>query len=98
MPCISLVMKISISKVSIFFSVIILTSCGYIAREIFTPKTCKNCEILDSYGNVVKSYDDCGGGVFNMELRTKAEAYDYGCGYRVNCTTYQREVPEASDD
>lgn len=90
--------KATNSILAILFSAVMLTSCGYIAREVFMPKTCKTCEIRDSFGSLVKIYDACGGGVFNMELRTKAEAYDYGCGYRVNCTTYEREVPESADN
>ena len=71
--------------------VTILSSCGYMARELATPNTCKRCEIVDNWGTVVWSEDECGGSVYNMEQRAKAEAYDRGCDYRVNCDTYKKE-------
>lgn len=68
-----------------------LTSCAYIFYEVATPNSCKKCQVIDSYNYAVWTEDNCGGGVFNMELRAKAEAYELGCGFRVSCFSYDRE-------
>ena len=39
----------------------------------------------------VWSENNCGGGVYNMEQRSKAKAYDLGCGHRVSCENYKEE-------
>lgn len=72
-------------------SIGLLASCGYMARQVVAPNTCKKCEITNASGAVVWAKDECGGGVHNMELRAKAEAYDLGCGHKVSCTSYEKE-------
>ena len=52
--------------------------------------SCKKCEIFDQFNNVVWSTDECGGEVYNMELRAKAEAYDYGCDHTLRCNSYKK--------
>lgn len=74
----------------IFFFVMSVTSCGYLFREVVTPNSCKKCEIFDQFNNVVWSTDECGGEVYNMELRAKAEAYDYGCDHTLRCNSYKK--------
>lgn len=81
----------SITRLVLSVIIITFTSCGYIARQIITPKSCKKCEILDQYNNLVWSENNCGGGVYNMEQRAKAIAYDLGCGHRVSCEIYFEE-------
>lgn len=81
----------SITKLVLSVIIITFTSCGYIAREMITPKSCKKCEILDQNNNLVWSENNCGGGVYNMEQRAKAKAYDLGCGHRVSCENYKEE-------
>ena len=71
-----------------------LSSCAYMAREVVAKNSCKRCEVINSSGDVVWSEDDCGGGVHNMELRAKGEAYDMGCGHTVNCTSYKQDPPQ----
>lgn len=68
----------------------ILTSCGFIAREIFAAKRCELCEIVDQSNNVVWSEDNCGGEVHNMTMRAKATAYDYGCNHTLTCEKYKK--------
>lgn len=75
-------------------SSLLLGSCGYMVRQMATPNSCKKCEITNDFGTVVWTEDDCGGGVYNMEQRAKAEAYDKGCGFKVSCSTYKKEVTE----
>jgi hypothetical protein len=58
------------------------------------PNQCKKCEVVDYSGNVVWSEDDCGGGIYNMEMRAKVEAYDRGCDYQVRCSTWKNEEDE----
>lgn len=81
-----------LSVLYILISSAFLVSCGYMARQVLTPNTCKKCDIIDQFGEVVWSEDDCGGGVYNMEQRAKATAYDYGCGNTVNCYSYKSET------
>jgi hypothetical protein len=71
-------------------SLLSLTSCGYIFREIATPSNCKKCEIFNLNGDIVWSTDECGGEVYNMELRAKAKAYDYGCNHTLSCKSYKK--------
>ena len=82
-------MKKSALLVILFFS-ICLNSCGYLFRELATPNRCKKCEIFDQFNNVVWSTDECGGEVYNMELRAKAEAYEYGCNHTLRCNSYKK--------
>lgn len=42
-------------------------------------------------GTVILSEEDCGGGVFNMEQRMKAEAHDMGPSFYVECESYKAE-------
>ena len=72
------------------FFVMSVTSCGYLFREVVTPNSWKKCEIFDQFNNVVWSTDECGGEVYNMELRAKAEAYDYGCDHTLRCNSYKK--------
>ena len=81
----------SITRLILSVTIITFASCGYIARQIITPKSCKKCEILDHYNNLVWSENNCGGGVYNMEQRAKATAYDLGCGHTVICEIYCKE-------
>jgi len=68
--------------------------CAYVAREVVAPNSCKRCEILNAQGTSVWSDDDCGGGVANMELKCKAEAYDLGCNHICNCESYKKTTEE----
>ena len=67
-----------------------LSSCGYVFLSLVAPNSCKKCEIMDG-GTVVLSEEDCGGGVFNMEQRMKAEAHDMGPSFYVECESYKAE-------
>ena len=82
-------MKRSALLVILLFT-ISFSSCGYLFRELVTPNRCKKCEIFDQFNNVVWSTDECGGEVYNMELRAKAEAYDYGCDHTLRCNSYKK--------
>jgi len=67
------------------------TSCGYLLREIVTPNNCKKCQIYNQSNDVVWERDECGGDVYNMELKAKAEAYDFGCDYTLKCNSYKKD-------
>jgi len=58
--------------------------------EVVAPSHCKKCQIISEIGNMVDEEDGCGGDVYNMEQRIKAKAFDYGCGYTVDCETYKQ--------
>ena len=67
-----------------------IQSCGYIVTEVVAPNTCKKCDILAG-SSVVETRDECGGGVYNMEMKMKARAYDLGPNYYLECETYKLE-------
>ena len=79
------------SIILLIFSLLIVNSCAYMAREIFASKRCKKCDIYNQSGNSVWSEDECGGGVHNMELRGKAAAYDLGCDHHLKCNAYKND-------
>ena len=66
-------MKIKLLTLCLFIP-FVFNSCGYLFRELATPNRCKKCEIFDQNNNVVWFEDECGGELFNMELRAKATA------------------------
>ncbi len=74
--------------------IVSLNSCAYMTRSVVAPNSCKKCEVIDNMGTIVWSEDECGGGVHNMELRCKAEAYDYGCDHKCSCESYRKEEEE----
>ena len=41
-----------ITRLVLSVIIITFTSCGYVARQIITQKSCKECEILDQYNNL----------------------------------------------
>ncbi len=60
------------------------------ARELFAGKKCQTCEIRDENSTMVWSETDCGGGVYNMELKAKARAYDMGCNHTLTCNKFKK--------
>lgn len=76
--------------ICVVFLLMMTQSCGYIVREIVAPNSCKKCDILLE-GSVIETSDECGGGVYNMETKMKARAYDLGPDYYVNCQSYMSE-------
>lgn len=84
-------MKNSVLKISLLaFIAFSLSSCGYLLLSAVAPNSCKKCEILDG-GSIISSEEACGGALFNMEQRMKAEAHDMGQGYYVECESYKAE-------
>jgi hypothetical protein len=83
-------LKLTLSIIGLFAA----SSCGYMARSIFTPNQCQRCEVLHRDGTVIWSEEECGGGIYNMEDRAKVEAYDRGCDYSIRCNTYKKEKTE----
>ena len=75
---------------AIYIFLFSLNSCGYLFREIISPNNCKKCEIYNQNNDIVWSSDECGGEVYNMELRAKAKAYDYGCNHTLSCKSYKK--------
>jgi len=84
-----MIMKIKLLSLCLF-TLLAFSSCGYLFREIITPNRCKKCEIFDQNNNVVWFEDECGGELYNMELRAKATAYDYGCNHTLKCDSYKK--------
>ncbi len=82
-------MKIKLQTLFLFM-LFAFNSCGYLFRELTMPNRCKKCEIFDQNNNVVWFEDECGGEVYNMELRAKAAAYDYGCNHNLKCNSYKK--------
>ena len=72
------------------FLVFSLSSCGYLLLSVVAPNSCKKCDLLVD-GSVISSEEACGGAVFNMEQRMKADAHDMGDGYTVECESYKAE-------
>ena len=62
----------------IFFSLLLFYQFGFSQVDVV-------------YNNLVWSENSCGGGVYNMEQRAKATAYDLGCGHTVICEIYCKE-------
>ena len=80
-----------ITRVIVMGLILLMTqSCGYIVRAIIAPNSCKKCDILVG-GSIIETRDECGGGVYNMETKMKARAYDLGPDYYVECETYKSE-------
>lgn len=78
-------------------SLLLLNSCGFMFAEVIAPSGCKKCQIISDYGSIVDEEDGCGGDVYNMEQRIKAKAFDYGCGYSVNCETYKQQEDDSEE-
>lgn len=70
-----------------------LVSCNFLFYSVFYPNQCQKCELLDAFGSVIWSEDDCAGNIAGMEDRCKVRAYDeliVGRQVRCACETYKR--------
>ena len=75
-------LKFGIALVSVTF----LSSCAQILGDILFPRYCQECKVVDTFGYILWSEEECGGGQDLMETRCKAEAYDRGYNARCECT------------
>lgn len=62
-----------------------LTGCAAMLGDVLFPNHCRTYTVTDTFGNVLWSAEECGGGQAEMEEECKAKAYEFGCGVKCNC-------------
>ena len=78
----------------------LVSGCGYIIREIASPNKCEKCEVVDTTtGEVLSTYEGCGGSRTNVERDAELAAYSCmkatcNCNIDVVCTTWTEDEEE----
>ena len=68
--------KIKLGIFAVFAT--LFSSCAQILGDMLFPNYCQECKVIDTFGDVLWSSEECGGGQAEMEEECKAKAYDEG--------------------